>query len=209
MSPGPFNTLPLSSISDSNIEPHVLTEVPADPTAGPSTTTANHILSSDPELASIQRQAMQILEERYGQERVGLHIWTWSDNRWIPSYWRQNIAGCKSVREIWDEYEVGVNGHLSLSELEEGWRAAWRQGDRGASADLSRRGRVISLVKEISQKRNWTNGQALDFLRVQFPIYNTSPDTRLRTVRSFIEALSQKGPFRAHILEACLPYNPI
>lgn len=202
---------PSSSMSDSSVEHHILTEVPADPTAKQSTTPrpANHISSSDPELASIQMQAMQDLEERYGRERVGSHIWTWSDNCWIPTYQRQSIASCRSVREIWDEYEVGVDGHLSLSELEEGWRAAWRQGDRGASADLSRRGRVISLVKEISQKRNSTNGQALDFLRLQFPISNTSPDTRLCTVRSFVEALPQKGPFRAHILEACLSYNPV
>lgn len=154
-------------------------------------------------------QAMRILEERYGEKRVGSHLWSWSDNRWIPLYQRQNISSCKSVREIWDEYEVGVDGHLSLSELEEGWRAAWRQGDGGASADLSHRGRVISLVKEISQKRNLTNGQALDFLRLQFPISSTSPDTRLRMVRSFIEALPQKGPFRAHILDACLSYNSV
>ncbi|KAJ3966657.1 hypothetical protein EV361DRAFT_872218, partial [Lentinula raphanica] len=90
----------------------------------------NYILSSDPALATIQGQAMQVLEACYGQTRVRNHVWNWSNSAWVPSYHRLEIASIQSIQELWDELEVGVDDHLSISELEEGWKAKWRHGDR-------------------------------------------------------------------------------
>ncbi|KAJ3843916.1 hypothetical protein F5878DRAFT_207623 [Lentinula raphanica] len=175
----------------------------ANPSPSFQTTSTNHLLSSDAALATIQRKAMQALEARYGQHRVANHVWNWADNTWLPSYQRVEIASIQSLRELWEELEVGIDGHLSISELEDGWKAKWRHGDRGASTDLSRRRRLVSLVKDISQKQDWTNKQALDFLSASFPISRTSSDERTRSVRSFLEAIPQKGTFRAYILDKC------
>ncbi|KAF8066900.1 hypothetical protein FPV67DRAFT_1768709 [Lyophyllum atratum] len=62
---------------------------------------------------------------RYTEECLLKHKWKWipESECWLPVY---EYATVKKVTDIWAEHVEGLNGHLSVRELNEGWGAKWK-----------------------------------------------------------------------------------
>ncbi|KAJ7192828.1 hypothetical protein GGX14DRAFT_406041 [Mycena pura] len=70
------------------------------------------------------------------------------------------------------EHTNGLNGFLSVRELDDGWDAAWRRNQKGHKSEQSRRRKVISLIDALMKNRHWTEEQTLTFIRdrSRFPL---------------------------------------
>jgi len=143
---------------------------------------------------ALQLDAIRALASKYG-EKVCRHQFTWSKHgsanrpdEWLPIYiFRQGV----SLAEIWEEWSEGLDGHLSIRQLEEGWAARWRRDVSGQKTEMSRRRLVVQKVIEpLAAKTNWNIQLALRYLTSQYPI--PSNPSYLRTTRSFIDHLQKK-----------------
>ncbi|KAG6817825.1 hypothetical protein H0H93_006974, partial [Arthromyces matolae] len=149
------------------------------------------------------------LETKYGHDRLLKHSFEWiittkgtSHDEYLPqyTYWTpKGAATYPSVREIWMEYTFGIDGQLSVSQLNAGWNARWRS-TPAARTETSRRKKVIDLIVELAAQPNWTAELALRYLETQYHI-PTPNIPYLSKTRSFIERLQKKdGQLRTDIL---------
>jgi hypothetical protein len=148
-----------------------------------------------------QIDAVRLLKAKFGN-RIQRHQYEWVkygsrklSDEWLPIYSLQSI-GSLSLLEIWEEWTSGLNGCLSVRELEENWAARWRRDVSGQKTEMSRRRLIIQrIIEPLSRKKNWNIQLALRYLQEQYPIPSKSP-AYLRTTRSFIDYLQNKttGP---------------
>ena len=75
-----------------------------------------------------------------------------------------------SVRDIWEEWENGLDGGISVQKLNEEWGTRWKRNTQGLKTEASRRKHVINLVIALAQKPGWTTELALKFLEDEYPI---------------------------------------
>jgi hypothetical protein len=131
-------------------------------------------LSSLEEERVRQIDLIKALSDKYGVERISKHQFEWAryatgpvKEEWLPFYtYRKGI----SIREIWEEWADGLDGHLSVRQLTEGWGARWRRNVQGQKTEASRRKHITELITKLSQKPNWTTALALRFLEDEYPI---------------------------------------
>ena len=157
------------------------------------------VLSECERERDLQLNAIRALVHKYA-EKVRRHQFTWtkygSANRpdeWLPIYLFRQGA---SLVEIWEEWSEGLDGCLSIRQLEEGWAARWRRDVSGQKTEMSRRRLVVQKVIEpLAAKTNWNIQLALRYLTTQYPIPSNTPPY-LRTTRSFVDYLQKKttGP---------------
>ena len=100
--------------------------------------------------------------------RVTKHVWTWNqypkpsqEDHWIPPYVLKNLGDMQSILELWNEWTAGLDGQLSIRDLENGWDSEWWKGNKSARANISRRKKVIELIEKLAKKSNWDIGLAL------------------------------------------------
>jgi len=148
-----------------------------------------------------QIDAIRLLKAKFGN-RTQQHQYEWVkhgsrklSDEWLPIYSLQSI-GSLSLLEIWEEWTSGLNGCISVRELEENWAARWRRDVSGQKTEMSRRRLIIQkIIEPLSKKTNWNVQLALRYLHEKYPIPSKSP-SYLRTTRSFIDYLQNKttGP---------------
>ncbi|KAG6834661.1 hypothetical protein H0H93_008223, partial [Arthromyces matolae] len=166
-------------------------------------------LSHNPLTRTAQLACISDLEKKYGRDRLLKHSFEWimtakgtSHNEYLPQYiyWTPKGAGTyPSVREIWMEYTFGIDGQLSVSQLNAGWNARWRSAP-AARTETSRRKKIVDLIDELVRQPNWTAELALRYLESQYRI-PTPGITYLSKTRSFIEHLQKKdGQLKVEIL---------
>jgi len=158
-------------------------------------------LSDDRHEYSCQINAIRLLKIKFG-DRIQKHQYEWMKYRsrklsdeWLPIYTLPSV-GSLSLSEIWEEWTSGLNGCLSVRDLEENWAARWRRDVSGQKTEMSRRRLVIQkIIEPLSKKINWNIQLSLRYLHDRYPIPSSSP-SYLRTTRSFIDYLQNKttGP---------------
>ncbi len=147
---------------------------------------------ADP-LQDVKALAMDSLQKRYGYDKVGNHAWEWIQRVGAPAEYLPIYAYKKpaTLRGYWDEWTVGLDGHLSIRELNEGWDARWRRNKSGLKTDNSRYNKVYDLIDKLRSRDNWTMELVWRFLDDRFPI-PTQGVRHLATTRSFIDYLQRK-----------------
>ncbi len=90
---------------------------------------SNFEISLDSALRRRQLECITALNTKYSVDQVQNHTWAWNDGLYLPFYTLREVANMTTIRELWNELEVGVDGHLSVSKLNEGWKAKWRCGN--------------------------------------------------------------------------------
>lgn len=136
-------------------------------------------LSSVADEKSRQILMIEKLELKYGQECLLHHQFDWVTyssgpirEEFLPVYTYK--AGC-SVRDIWEEWTNGLDGGISVQQLNSDWGARWKRNTQGLKTEASRRKHVINLVIALSQKPGWTTEVALKFLEDEYPIPGPGP----------------------------------
>lgn len=158
-------------------------------------------LSDDGHEYTCQINAIRLLKVKFG-DRIQKHQYEWVKygsrklaEEWLPIYTLPSV-GSLSLSEIWEEWTSGLNGCLSVRELEENWAARWRRDVSGQKTEMSRRRLIIQkIIEPLSKKTNWNIQLTLRYLHDRYPIPSSSP-SYLRTTRSFIDYLQNKttGP---------------
>ncbi|KAL0564883.1 transcription elongation factor spt5, partial [Marasmius crinis-equi] len=140
-----------------------------------------------------QEDDMLANEARFGKEKVACHDWDWVSHRtradeWIPRYTLQPPTSL-SCENMWLEYFEGLNGGISVKDLEEKWAARWRASKKGSGSERCRRGKLWELVKELQKRNGWTASMALEFLQDRYPISADGNGDRahLRTAGNFVQ----------------------
>ncbi|KAF5377311.1 hypothetical protein D9615_006350 [Tricholomella constricta] len=173
-------------------------------------------LSEEPSQRSKQLAALEILEKKYGAERLRHHTFEWrrarsqkQSDEWLPFYLYWKPPGkdnSPSIEEIWNEWTVGMDGQLSVRDLNTGWDARWRRDNGALKTEAGRRKKIIALIDKLSAKPNWNYTVALRFLNEKYPIPTPSV-TYLRTTRAFTDYLqSTKHNGIQEVLEASKLY---
>lgn len=107
--------------------------------------------------------AWRVLAARHGDERLRKHTWTWIPETecWLPFYEYKHAV---KITDIWVEYADGLDGHLSVRELNEGWGAKWKGNVKALKSEATRRNKIVDLVQRLAKKPNWSIQLALRFL---------------------------------------------
>jgi hypothetical protein len=158
-------------------------------------------LSDSSHERTCQINAIHSLNTKFG-DRIRSHQFEWMkygsrklNDEWLPIYKLQSV-GSMSLSEVWEEWANGLNGCLSVRELEEYWAAHWRRDASGQKTEMSHRRLIIQkIIEPLSKKTNWNIQLTLRYLHDRYPIPSDSPPY-LRTTRSFIDYLQNKttGP---------------
>ncbi|THH17357.1 hypothetical protein EW146_g3440 [Bondarzewia mesenterica] len=138
--------------------------------------------SLTPDAVDLRALKWNSLVAKYGEDRMRLHHCSWINGEWLPLYKYQAVM---QISDIWTEWTIGLNGYLPVRDLDEGWGARWRRNNAGQKTEAGRQKKVVSLVTELSQKRNWTVTLALRFIQTKY-----EPQFR---ARAFCEYIQQKG----------------
>ena len=155
----------------------------------------NFKLSAQDFERQVQIKAIQNLLQKYGRDRVQNHQFEWITyssgsvaDEWLPMYtYKMGI----SIWDIWEEWTNGLDGHLSVRQLNDGWDARWRRNKSGQKTEVGRRKKVVELVEALAKKPNWSIPLALRFLKEKYPIPSSS-QPYLKSTRAFIEHLQNK-----------------
>lgn len=131
--------------------------------------------------------------DKYSMQRVAAHTFEWVKHasprlpdEWLPVY---DFQRCETLEDVWKEYTIGLNGCLSVRQLEEGWAARWKRNNGSRKSEHGCRRRVVELIERLAGKPNWNYPLALRFLGDRYPI---SPQSEYKTVRSFTDYLQNK-----------------
>lgn len=142
-----------------------------------------------------QTAAWNLLALRYSETRLRRHQWEWipKTNSFLPHYTFQPVP---KITDIWIEWASGLNGFLSVRELNEGWNAKWKRDAQRIKSEYSRRKKVIDLIDRLQSKPNWNLELALRFIR---EVYEAGSE--FKTTRALCEYLqsSKTGGFDAVI----------
>ncbi|PPQ97661.1 hypothetical protein CVT26_002473 [Gymnopilus dilepis] len=153
-------------------------------------------LSSDNHERETQISEIRKLLDIFGGAKVQKHQFTWSksirttvSDEWLPIYKYQPV---ESYSELWDEWSIGLNGCISVQQLQNVWDSRWRRNQSALKTEASRRKKLIDLIDELAHKPNWNVKLALRFLTEKYPLHPSSTEPHLRTLRSFITHLQNK-----------------
>ncbi|PPR01349.1 hypothetical protein CVT26_015407 [Gymnopilus dilepis] len=110
---------------------------------------SSFVLSTDGYDRGRQIESIRKLVIKYGVEKISHHQFEWiktvrstPDER-LPIYeFNRNV---KTIQELWDEWTVGLNGCLSIRQLDDGWDARWRRNVSGQKTEAARRKVIINL----------------------------------------------------------------
>ena len=156
-----------------------------------------------------QLTAIKVLEEKFTAERLRNHRFMWITrksvdgvvNEWLPQFekfWKPKGNRSVTIEEIWKEYQFGMDGHLSISQLNLGWNARWKRDIQGIKTEYSRRMKIVNLIQGLTDPKAKLlrhADAALHFLIQTYPI-PTSATSHLKTTRTFIEWLQKEvSPF--------------
>ena len=165
---------------------------------------SSFILSSDGYDRGRQIESIRKLIIKYGVEKISQHQFEWikttrsTPDEWLPIYeFNRNV---KTIQDLWDEWTVGLNGCLSIRQLDDGWDARWRRNVSGQKTEAARRKVIINLIEKLAGKPNWSASLALQFLNDKYPIPSKTVKY-LNTMRSFITHLQNKEKGAAAIQE--------
>ncbi|KAJ4475105.1 hypothetical protein C8R41DRAFT_923707 [Lentinula lateritia] len=135
--------------------------------------------SPNDDLNSNEQRSWTELIQRYGEAKLHKHKpWEWNSERkeHLPSYRYQKPS---TLCEYWEELTIGLNGYISIQELNNRWEARWRRNISGLKTNKCR------------SRDNWTINLVWRFLDDQFPI-PTEEVPHLKTTRSFITYIQKK-----------------
>lgn len=121
-----------------------------------------------------QVQLIDALQDKFGDERLFRHQFEWVAyssgpirDEYLPLYtYKSGI----SVRDIWTEWSDGLDGQLSITQLNDQWGSRWRRNIQGLKTEASRRKHIIDLIVRLSKKTNWDTQLALKFLEDKYSI---------------------------------------
>ncbi|KAL1698184.1 hypothetical protein EV121DRAFT_274600, partial [Schizophyllum commune] len=181
--------------------------------------------SHNDKAAKIRDNAMEALFAKYGKERVVRHEWDWVESttatpaRFLPRYLytrkKQVLDSGRvkeeplSVEDLWQEHISGLDGQLSVMQLNDGWGGSWKRNIASEKSEGSRRSKLVALIEALQKRPNWTSSLALQFLRERYPIDRQSPFAHLRFTRNFMEWLqrTKEGNNFAMVLDSANSYH--
>jgi hypothetical protein len=121
---------------------------------------------------------------KYGDARLRNHDWDFIDGEFLPHY---NFRPLTQISEVWTEWTEGIDGCLSLRELDEGWGARWRRNVGAKKTEYGRRKKITDLVGWlVANKPRWDTRLAVQFLMDQF-------QPRFKSARSFSDFLTREN----------------
>jgi hypothetical protein len=138
---------------------------------------------------------------KYDDARLQKHVWDFVDNEFLPHYnFRPQVA---RIAEVWTEWTVGIDGYMSVRELDEGWGARWRRNVGAKKTEYGRRKKIIDLVLWlVANKPRWDADLALHFLTDQF-------QPHFKSARSFSDYLTpDNGPGYTEVRNAAFAHRP-
>jgi hypothetical protein len=119
---------------------------------------------------------------KYGDTRLRKHQWDFVDNEYLPHY---NYRPLTQIVDVWTEWTTGIDGCLSVRELDEGWGARWRRNIGAKKTEYGRRKKIIDLVGWlVTNKPRWDTDLALRFLTEKF-------QPQFKSARSFSDFLTK------------------
>ncbi|KAK4704972.1 hypothetical protein P7C70_g1233, partial [Phenoliferia sp. Uapishka_3] len=124
------------------------------------------------------------------------------DGLWCPVY--SLAVAPETAQAVWLEWEEGVAGQLSTSDMERGWKVEWRKGSTNASY-WSRRKTVINLIEELQKTHNWASKDVLRFLQTQYNLLNAR---QLCELVSKVDKTSGLKEGRLTLMAAALRWKP-
>ena len=135
------------------------------------------------------------LTDKFDEVRMRKHDWSY-DTDYMPFYRFQQVS---QICDIWTEWSTGLNGFLPVRNLDEGWGARWRRGNRGQGTENCRRSRLVELMEKLIAKRGWDLALAQRFLRERYE--------STMTPRKFCEYIQKdNGAGLQEVLQAALSY---
>ncbi|KAJ7749846.1 hypothetical protein DFH07DRAFT_961631 [Mycena maculata] len=195
----PFQTHPFSASTEQHAPGSTSLSMASVISPSSSTPSASQPASSSVE----QTAAWNLLSLRYTDARLRRHTWDWIEamNSFLPKYDFQPV---KKITDIWTEWATGLNGFLSIRELEEGWNSRWKRDSRKIKSEWSRRSKVIKLIEGLQKKPNWNLELALRFIRETYEM-----DRQFNTVRKFCDYIqsSKTGGLDAVFTKSCTFVN--
>ncbi|GAA99704.1 uncharacterized protein L969DRAFT_96129 [Mixia osmundae IAM 14324] len=148
------------------------------------------------EKKAYQQKVKDAVLGRYGCKLLGVPL-LWSDEVlggcWIPRYEFQPV---QTIRDVWEEHHNGLNGLISIRELERDWKSHWKFNEGRMKTEHSRRRHIVNYMTK-SLAAGVPMEEALSTLEADFP-----PGTSLRTVydtlkqRKFSALPTQVNPLR-------------
>ncbi|KAH7875740.1 uncharacterized protein C8R40DRAFT_1170345 [Lentinula edodes] len=112
--------------------------------------------SPNDSLNSNEQRSWTELIQRYGEAKLHKHKpWEWNSEckEHLPSYRYQKPS---TLCEYWEELTIGLNGYISIQELNNWWEAHWRQNISRLKTDKCRYDRVEQLINTLRSQDNWT-----------------------------------------------------
>jgi hypothetical protein len=135
------------------------------------------------------------LTDKFDETRMRKHDWSY-DTDYMPFYRFQQVS---QICDVWTEWSTGLNGFLPVRNLNEGWGARWRRGNRGQGTENCRRSRLVELMEKLIAKRGWDLALAQRFLRERYE--------STMTPRKFCEYIQKdNGAGLQEVLQAALSY---
>jgi Transcriptional activator of glycolytic enzymes len=111
--------------------------------------------------------AWKVLIHRFGEPRIRKHQWEWvtSSQSWLPHY---RFKAVQKITHIWTEYSDGLDGCLSVRELNVTWGPKWKRNIAGLKSEATRRKKLVDLIEKLATKHRWDTKLALRFVRERY-----------------------------------------
>ncbi|KAJ7849462.1 hypothetical protein B0H13DRAFT_2361214 [Mycena leptocephala] len=74
------------------------------------------------------------------------------DGDWLPHY---KYVSAAAIWEYWTEWKEGMNGYISVEELNATWGGKWHRNNGGQKNEHTRRMQVINLILDLTKKPRW------------------------------------------------------
>jgi Transcriptional activator of glycolytic enzymes len=103
------------------------------------------------------------LVQQFGETRIRKHQWEWvtSSQSWLPHY---RFKSVQKITQIWNEYSDGIDGCLSIRELNVTWGPRWKRNIAGLKSETTRRNKLVDLIQKLAGKHRWDTKLALRFV---------------------------------------------
>ncbi|PPQ83383.1 hypothetical protein CVT24_006465, partial [Panaeolus cyanescens] len=144
-------------------------------------------------IQSLQLKKILELEKKIEVAILRRHVFEWVDGEWLPvflDFWkppkRSGNAVAPTLEDLWTEYKHGFDGQMSLETLEQHWDKRWRRNEGRLRTEMSRRMKVISLIKIFQERFAWDAEFSIKFLKQEYPDITS-------TSRRMIEFLQKKS----------------
>lgn len=71
---------------------------------------------------------------------------------------------------LWNEWSNGIDGFLSIRQLNERWQARWRHNISRLKTETSQGKHLVDLIQKLANKPNWNIALAIHFLNDKYSI---------------------------------------